>query len=79
MLIPIVQIKTQKHKYIHSEIVKQSTALIQLYKDFHEKKKGTDNRIQHRIDYLIDGINDKVYELYGVNKKDIEIIKKAIE
>jgi type I restriction-modification system DNA methylase subunit len=75
--IPMVQFKTPAQKLIHSGIIKQANTLIQLYKDSHTTR--TDNKSQHRIDYLIDQINQKVYELYGLNKKEIAVIEKALE
>jgi hypothetical protein len=77
--IPFVQLITQEQKSVHSEIIKQANAIIQLYKDSHAAKTGADNRIQHRIDYLIGHINEKVYELYSLNKKEINLIEKALE
>ena len=77
--IPLVQLKIQNQKAIRSGIIKQANTLIQLYKDSHITSKGADNRTQHRIDYLKEEINKKVYELYGLSKKEINIIEKTLE
>ena len=77
--IPMVQLKTQKQKAIHSEIIIHASTLVQLYKDSHLTSKVAGNRAQHRIDYLKEEINKKVYELYGLSKKEISIIEKTLE
>jgi alpha-galactosidase len=73
--LPMRIIRTAGQEKVYEKIIHLAGQLINLYKANVKNQK----LVQHRIDYLKEEINDKVYELYSLNKKDIEIIKKAIE
>lgn len=79
--LPIVSLnlKSKKEKSIHDEIVKHVDNLLQLNKDIRKTKTPAQHeQIQNRISYSENNINELVFGLYGLSKKDIETIKNNL-
>jgi adenine-specific DNA-methyltransferase len=69
-----------KEKYKHDELVKCAHEMLKLNKILHKEKEGTNSRkrIKSEIEKTDKLIDQKVYDLYGLNKKEIEVVEKNI-
>lgn len=70
----------KKEKSIHDEIIKQVDKLLQLNKDIHKTRIPLQQeRIKNKISYSENRIDELVFELYRLSKKDIEIINNNLQ
>jgi hypothetical protein len=78
-LLPIknIDLKDKSQKLLYDEIERLVETIMQLKNSFSGTKLPIDhNRIANRITASENKIDKLVFELYGLNKKDIEIIEK---
>lgn len=75
--IPKIDFKDKNHKAKHDEIALIAQNLLKLYKD---RSKGSlqseKQKIENKISFLEDKINNTVYEIYGFEKQEIEQLEK---
>ncbi|MBI4648767.1 MAG: hypothetical protein HY738_19810 [Bacteroidia bacterium] len=76
---PTVNFKNKDEKLGHNEIVRLVDTLLELNKDLRKAKQPDEkDRIQKRIKYSENRIDEIVYELYGLTQKEISIIEKNL-
>ncbi|MBI4647670.1 MAG: hypothetical protein HY738_14055 [Bacteroidia bacterium] len=79
--LPIKKInkKNPSEKFKHDSIIRQVDNLLQLNKDLKKAKLPNDKKnIENRISSAEMKLNQIIYELYGINKKEILIIENNI-
>lgn len=79
--IPIYEIdpNNKKENTLNNKIVKSVDHMLELHRLINRTKIENECKIiQRQIDVIENQINQLVYELYGLNKKEIEIIEKSI-
>jgi hypothetical protein len=78
--IPVMEIKNRIQKSKHDEIIRLVDILLILKKDITKAKLPRErDRIENHITASENRIDTLVFELYGLNKKDIVIIEKNIQ
>ncbi|GAI83217.1 unnamed protein product, partial [marine sediment metagenome] len=76
--IASIDLKNKKDKQTHEQIVQLVDNLLKLNKELQKTKLETQrNQLQRAIDYSEKKIDELVYELYGLTKKEIEIIENS--
>jgi len=74
--IPIKSIKTTEEKAIQDEIIKNVTGILKLHEELKiSKLPDKIEQIKTRIEHTDKRINILVYDLYKLNKNEIEIIE----
>ena len=80
--LPIKKINPENssEKSKHDSIIRQVDNLLQLNKDLRKVKLPNDKKsIENRISSVESKVNEIVYELYGINKKEIKLIENNIQ
>ena len=76
--IPKIDFKDKNHKAKHDEIALIAQNLLKLYNDRSQGSLQTDKqKIENKISFLEDKINNAVYEIYGFEKQEIEQLEKV--
>ena len=75
--VPIINLNSPKEKIKHDNLVKMVDQILKLNKELQMVEKGSNrwNQISSEIQKTDKLIDQKVYELYGLNKKEIQIIE----
>ena len=78
--IPVINSRVKSNKLLHDNIVNLIDRLFDYYKHFVEARTNSEKIIiQRQIDVTEQQINQLVYELYGLTKKEIEVIERSLK
>ncbi|MBI4648107.1 MAG: N-6 DNA methylase [Bacteroidia bacterium] len=77
--IRVIDFNSKSEKFLHNEIVKHVDNLLQLNEEIRKTKiPAQHEQIQNRISYCENRIDELVFDLYRLSKKDIETIKNNL-
>ena len=77
--LPIAKIESFDQGLLKETIINLVDQLLRLNESKSTKKLQTEiTQIDSKIDYIERRINDLVYQLYGLTKDEMEIVKKSI-
>jgi hypothetical protein len=75
----ILNLNDKEEKSIHDEVVRLVDTLLELNKELREAKRPNEiDRLKNRITHSENRIDELVYKLYGLSKKDILTIEKNL-
>ncbi len=78
--IPVINSRVKSNKLLHDNIVNLIDRMFDHYKHFVEARTNSEKIIiQRQIDVTEQQINQLVYELYGLNKKEIGIVEESLK